>query len=148
MKYDAPRNPAGHPPTLVPAPVGNTRALRHGLYSEDGRALAPLRPRSPTWQTIVPLKPRRSPFDASPSGLHALITCEDAEGARAFLDRARPRHQAGSMPATLSVGRRKFWGWGLEGEGLGRSELEQLGATFADRFGIEGVRIQEPPRVE
>jgi alkyldihydroxyacetonephosphate synthase len=52
------------------------------------------------------------------------------------------------MPATLSVGRRKFWGWGLEGEGLGRSELEQLGATFAGRFGIAGVRVQEPPQVE
>jgi hypothetical protein len=52
------------------------------------------------------------------------------------------------MPATLPVGKRKFWGWGLEGEGLGRVELEQLGATFADRFGIEGVRIQAPPRAE
>jgi alkyldihydroxyacetonephosphate synthase len=52
------------------------------------------------------------------------------------------------MPATLPVGRRKFWGWGLEGEGLARGELEQLGATFADRFGIEGVRVQEPPQVE
>ena len=51
------------------------------------------------------------------------------------------------MPATLPV-RRKFWGWGMEDEGLGRVELEQLGATFADRFGIDGVRIREPPRPE
>jgi alkyldihydroxyacetonephosphate synthase len=52
------------------------------------------------------------------------------------------------MSTVLSAGRRKFWGWGLEGEGLGRSELEELGATFAGRFGIDGVCIQEPPRAE
>jgi alkyldihydroxyacetonephosphate synthase len=44
--------------------------------------------------------------------------------------------------------RRKFWGWGLEGDGLSRSELEELGATFARRLGIEGVRMQDPPRTE
>src|SRR3954462_5922299 len=44
--------------------------------------------------------------------------------------------------------RRKFWGWGLEGDGLSRSELEELGATFARRLGIGGVRMQEPPREE
>jgi alkyldihydroxyacetonephosphate synthase len=44
--------------------------------------------------------------------------------------------------------RRKFWGWGREGEGLSRTEMEELGATFADRFGLDGVRMQEPPRVE
>ena len=45
------------------------------------------------------------------------------------------------------AGRRKFWGWGLEGTGLSVSEIEQLGATFAGRFGIDGLRVQEPPRV-
>jgi alkyldihydroxyacetonephosphate synthase len=44
--------------------------------------------------------------------------------------------------------RRKFWGWGLEGEGLTASEIEQLGAVFTERLGIDGVRVQEPPRVE
>jgi alkyldihydroxyacetonephosphate synthase len=44
--------------------------------------------------------------------------------------------------------RRKFWGWGLEGDGLTRSELEELGATFARRLSIEGVRMQDPPRAE
>jgi alkyldihydroxyacetonephosphate synthase len=46
-----------------------------------------------------------------------------------------------------TAGRRKFWGWGLEGEGLSVSEIEQLGATFAGRFGIDGLRVREPPRV-
>jgi alkyldihydroxyacetonephosphate synthase len=53
-----------------------------------------------------------------------------------------------SPPITPSAVRRKFWGWGLEGEGLSASELKQLGASFADRFGIDGVRIEEPPREE
>jgi alkyldihydroxyacetonephosphate synthase len=43
--------------------------------------------------------------------------------------------------------RRKFWGWGLEGEGLSVAEIEQLGTTLAERFGIDGARVQEPPRV-
>jgi alkyldihydroxyacetonephosphate synthase len=52
----------------------------------------------------------------------------------------------GGDPMRSSVGRRKFWGWGLEGEGLSASELKELGATFARRFRIDGVRVQEPPR--
>jgi alkyldihydroxyacetonephosphate synthase len=44
--------------------------------------------------------------------------------------------------------RRKFWGWGLEGEGLAASEIEQLGAVVTERLGTDGVRVQEPPRVE
>ena len=44
--------------------------------------------------------------------------------------------------------RRKFWGWGLAGEGLAAGEIEQLGATFARRFGIDGVRVRKPPRVD
>jgi alkyldihydroxyacetonephosphate synthase len=44
--------------------------------------------------------------------------------------------------------RRKFWGWGREGEGLGAAEVEGLGATFANRLGLDGVRVQQPPRVE
>jgi alkyldihydroxyacetonephosphate synthase len=43
--------------------------------------------------------------------------------------------------------RRKFWGWGREGEGLSRAELVELGTTFAERFGLDGVRMQQPPQV-
>jgi alkyldihydroxyacetonephosphate synthase len=45
-------------------------------------------------------------------------------------------------------GRRKFWGWGLEEEGLAADELRQLGAVFTEHLGIDGLRVQEPPRVE
>src|SRR6516225_1214552 len=58
---------------------------------------------------------------------------------------------AGGTSAALSppAARRKFWGWGLENEGLTASEIEQLGAVFSERLRIDGVRrIQEPPRVE
>src|SRR5439155_2115304 len=34
VKYDAPRNPAGHPATLTPATKGNTQGLSHGFYSK------------------------------------------------------------------------------------------------------------------
>jgi alkyldihydroxyacetonephosphate synthase len=44
--------------------------------------------------------------------------------------------------------RRRFWGWGREGEGLTGAEREQLGATFAERFGLDGVRVEQPPRLE
>ena len=46
------------------------------------------------------------------------------------------------------AGRRNFWGWGLEGAGLAVSEVEQLGAIFADRLGLTDLRLQEPPRLE
>src|SRR6266542_3765880 len=62
---------------------------------------------------------------------------------------------AGGQPSTAPQPRmpqqargRKFWGWGLEGEGLAVSEIEQLGATFAGRLGIDTVRVLEPPRVD
>jgi len=44
--------------------------------------------------------------------------------------------------------RRKFWGWGLEGEGLTANEIEQLGGTFAGRWGIDAERVLEPPQVD
>lgn len=44
--------------------------------------------------------------------------------------------------------RRNFWGWGLEGDGLTRAELDQLANNFATRFGLDGLRIQEPPRID
>jgi alkyldihydroxyacetonephosphate synthase len=53
-----------------------------------------------------------------------------------------------SAPSSQSGARRKFWGWGREGEGLAASEVERLGAVFTERLGIDGVRMQEPPRVE
>jgi alkyldihydroxyacetonephosphate synthase len=47
----------------------------------------------------------------------------------------------------VPAARRKFWGWGLEDEGLTPSEVTELGETFAGRFGRDGVRMQEPPQI-
>jgi alkyldihydroxyacetonephosphate synthase len=55
---------------------------------------------------------------------------------------------AAPRPASQPAVRRKFWGWGLEGQGLAADELQQLGAVCTERLGIDGVRVQEPPRVE
>src|SRR6516165_11965856 len=55
---------------------------------------------------------------------------------------------AAAAPRVQPVAKRKFWGWGLEGQGLTVSEIEQLGAAFAGRLGIDGLRVEEPPRVD
>jgi alkyldihydroxyacetonephosphate synthase len=44
--------------------------------------------------------------------------------------------------------RRKIWGWGREGDGLSAGELTELGRTFADRFGSDGLNLIEPPTVD
>ncbi len=50
---------------------------------------------------------------------------------------ADDRVSAASSPSRMPrpAARRKFWGWGLEGEGLAVSEIEQLGATYACALG-------------
>ena len=48
---------------------------------------------------------------------------------------------------TPSAARRKFWGWGLEDQGLTISEVTNLGETFAKHFKLDGVRMQEPPQI-
>ncbi len=40
-RHDGRVNPDGHPATLAPAPPGNTLGVRHGVYSRNGRVLAP-----------------------------------------------------------------------------------------------------------
>src|ERR1700733_15295884 len=46
--------------------------------------------------------------------------------------------------ASVNAVRRKFWGWGLEGEGLTADELQQLGPVIAERLGTDGVHMQAP----
>jgi alkyldihydroxyacetonephosphate synthase len=41
--------------------------------------------------------------------------------------------------------RRKFWGWGYEGEGLTAEELRLVRGLVAARFGLADVRVQDPP---
>lgn len=44
--------------------------------------------------------------------------------------------------------RRSFWGWGYEEEGLDDAERRSLAAVLAERFGLPGLEIERPPRVE
>jgi alkyldihydroxyacetonephosphate synthase len=44
--------------------------------------------------------------------------------------------------------RRKFWGWGYEGEGPTAEQQEKIAALLAARFAIETPAIQAPPRIE
>jgi alkyldihydroxyacetonephosphate synthase len=47
------------------------------------------------------------------------------------------------------AGRRwKFWGWGLEGDGLSAEEEQRLLAFYRDRIGLSDVARRAPPRVE
>ena len=38
----------------------------------------------------------------------------------------------------MSTRRMKFWGWGLEDEGLSETGREALAASFAERFAVDG----------
>jgi alkyldihydroxyacetonephosphate synthase len=43
---------------------------------------------------------------------------------------------------------RRFWGWGIEGEGPTRQQQEKLGATVAARFGAEPRAPIAPPAID
>ena len=47
------------------------------------------------------------------------------------------------MRAGARVRRRKFWGWGYEGEGLTPEELELLARSLAGRLGVPESQIDE-----
>jgi alkyldihydroxyacetonephosphate synthase len=46
------------------------------------------------------------------------------------------------------VRRRKFWGWGYEGEGLTPEELELLARSLAGRLGVAELPAAEPPTLQ
>lgn len=43
--------------------------------------------------------------------------------------------------------RRKFWGWGYEGEGLTPEEIELLARAVAQRLGLDELRATPPPDI-
>lgn len=45
------------------------------------------------------------------------------------------------------AGARRFWGWGVEGEGPNPEQTRKLGRTIGERFGIEPPRPVVPPTV-
>jgi alkyldihydroxyacetonephosphate synthase len=45
----------------------------------------------------------------------------------------------------VTTRRRKFWGWGYEGEGLTADELAMIARLAAERLGTDELRPQDPP---
>ena len=43
---------------------------------------------------------------------------------------------------------RKFWGWGREGEGPNEEQAAGVAATLAGHFGLKGLELAPPPRIE
>lgn len=43
--------------------------------------------------------------------------------------------------------RRKFWGWGYEGDGYSAAETDELARLMSARLGVDGLRAEDPPRV-
>ncbi|MDQ6772599.1 MAG: FAD-binding oxidoreductase [Candidatus Dormibacteraeota bacterium] len=41
--------------------------------------------------------------------------------------------------------RRKFWGWGYDGDGLSPDELEELARVLSARLGVAGLQAADPP---
>ena len=48
----------------------------------------------------------------------------------------------------MSERRRKFWGWGYEGEGPTAEQQSKIAALLAARFGIAPPEIRPPPRID
>lgn len=44
--------------------------------------------------------------------------------------------------------RRKFWGWGNEGEGPNDEQARGIGRMLAERFGIDEVHVAPEPRIK
>jgi alkyldihydroxyacetonephosphate synthase len=44
--------------------------------------------------------------------------------------------------------RRKFWGWGYEGEGPTRVQQESMAETLAALFGVDELTVAEPPTID
>src|SRR3954467_5195396 len=91
-----------------------------------------------------PAAPRRNK-DADVLAGTARVHRGDATGAGGLI----PTERRTAMTSAIAEpsARRKFWGWGREGEGLSRTELEELGTTFAERVGWAGAGARPPPRV-
>jgi alkyldihydroxyacetonephosphate synthase len=48
----------------------------------------------------------------------------------------------------MSERRRKFWGWGYEGDGISDGEADEVASRLAAAFGADAVRDRQPPCVE
>ena len=47
-----------------------------------------------------------------------------------------------------AVGKRRFWGWGVEGAGPTRAQQQKMAETIAERFSLERREPIEPPTID
>ena len=48
----------------------------------------------------------------------------------------------------MSIGPRRFWGWGREGEGPSAEQQQAIAQALGARFGLDDVTITPPPRID
>jgi len=48
----------------------------------------------------------------------------------------------------MAARRRKFWGWGLEGDGLTEAEIKSIDSAWANRFGAGNLQVTPAPTPE
>lgn len=52
------------------------------------------------------------------------------------------------MVRAMTTRRRKFWGWGVEGEGPNAEQQQRIGQLLAARFNLSELTVATPPRIE
>src|SRR2546430_378664 len=48
----------------------------------------------------------------------------------------------------MAARRRKFWGWGYEGEGPTHDQQQQMAKTLAGMFDLDEIAVADPPKIE
>jgi hypothetical protein len=76
-------NRNGHAETLTPAPLDNTRAVKHGLYSRSGRVLAP---RADEIADALMQLPHVAGLDCLAAEEAASLIAQTEESERAYLE--------------------------------------------------------------
>src|SRR2546425_1079838 len=48
----------------------------------------------------------------------------------------------------MAARRRKFWGWGYEGEGPTHDQQQQMAKTLAGTFDLDEIAVADPPKID
>jgi hypothetical protein len=144
-------NANGNPQSLVPAPEGNTRGLKHGAYSRSGRALAP---RAEEIADALLTLPHVHPLDtlAAEEIGSLLATLEAIDGAladgRVENKRGQARHLL-DMKARLSRQLREWlreFGATRPRAPTGRQSSRARASTTSSPSGLQAIREEEARR--
>src|SRR5581483_972262 len=90
--------------------------------------------------------PRRNLTRPHPPGQLPHAGVPEVHDGRSIRPERRPG--AGGRIRGVDGRRRSWWGWGWEGEGPNKEQTERIAAGLATRFGLDGLRVAEPARLE